>query len=214
MEVSPKSGLQTLAVATSIFKQNGSSHETRYSINVRPLPFQEQYLDPSSQRIPRAPKGSELAFVDLRDRDPKERQVSKVDSREGPSPSYDSENFPKPHPFSAEIPPFNPMNVKDLKAVRKALANKDTTVPGESANKGNREATKIRSDIGGQASRQASLEREPKVRYFDHTPTAHPAIELSVIDQKWGRLFDEGRPTERLGQFLRGLANHIVSLAK
>jgi hypothetical protein len=36
-------------------------------------------------------------------------------------------------------------------------------------------------------------------------------MELSTIDQKWGRLFNnEGNPTQRLGQFLRGLANHIV----
>lgn len=41
----------------------------------------------------------------------------------------------------------------------------------------------------------------------------YSTMELSTIDQKWGRLFDnDSRPTERLGQFLRGLANHIVSL--
>ncbi|KAG4031658.1 hypothetical protein MFRU_008g00230 [Monilinia fructicola] len=39
----------------------------------------------------------------------------------------------------------------------------------------------------------------------------YSTVELSTIDQKWGRLFDsDSRPTERLGQFLRGLANHIV----
>lgn len=37
-------------------------------------------------------------------------------------------------------------------------------------------------------------------------------VELSTIDQKWGRLFEgEHTATPRLGQFLRGLANHIVS---
>lgn len=41
----------------------------------------------------------------------------------------------------------------------------------------------------------------------------YSTLELSTIDQKWGRLFDnDSRPTERLGQFLRGLANYIVSL--
>lgn len=36
--------------------------------------------------------------------------------------------------------------------------------------------------------------------------------ELSPIDLKWGMLFDgDLNPTPRLGQFLRGLANHIVS---
>lgn len=65
------------------------------------------------------------------------------------------------------------------------------------------------------------LEKPSGVRFSDRTPTARPSpgrtfstMELSTIDQKWGRLFDnEGRPTQRLGQFLRGLANHIVSLA-
>ncbi|ESZ96847.1 hypothetical protein SBOR_2768 [Sclerotinia borealis F-4128] len=39
----------------------------------------------------------------------------------------------------------------------------------------------------------------------------YSTLELSTIDHKWGRLFDnDSRPTERLGQFLRGLANHIV----
>lgn len=38
------------------------------------------------------------------------------------------------------------------------------------------------------------------------------STEFSTIDQKWGRLFDKDvNPTPRLGQFLRGLANHIVS---
>ena len=44
-------------------------------------------------------------------------------------------------------------------------------------------------------------------------PRNYSSLELSTIDQKWGRLFDnEGNPTQRLGQFLRGLANHIVSI--
>ncbi|KAB8290240.1 hypothetical protein EYC80_011108 [Monilinia laxa] len=63
---------------------------------------------------------------------------------------------------------------------------------------------------------------KPFVRFNDRdrgyndrpTPKVHrtySTVELSTIDQKWGRLFDsDSRPTERLGQFLRGLANHIV----
>ncbi|KAG0646283.1 hypothetical protein D0Z07_8325 [Hyphodiscus hymeniophilus] len=61
-------------------------------------------------------------------------------------------------------------------------------------------------------------EKPSGVRFSDRTPTARPppgrtfsTMELSTIDQKWGRLFDnDGRPTQRLGQFLRGLANHII----
>lgn len=37
-------------------------------------------------------------------------------------------------------------------------------------------------------------------------------LELSTVDLKWGTLFDgDGKPTPRLKQILRGLANHLVS---
>jgi len=43
-----------------------------------------------------------------------------------------------------------------------------------------------------------------------HFPGSSP--ELSTVDLKWGALFDaNGNPTPRLKQFLRGLANHLVS---
>lgn len=44
---------------------------------------------------------------------------------------------------------------------------------------------------------------------------SYSTMELSTVDQKWGRLFDgDGNPTQRLGQFLRGLANHIVGFVR
>lgn len=66
---------------------------------------------------------------------------------------------------------------------------------------------------------RSPLEKPAGVRFsareFSSRPTAgrtYSTTELSTIDQKWGRLFDkEGNATTRLGQFLRGLANHIVS---
>ena len=37
--------------------------------------------------------------------------------------------------------------------------------------------------------------------------------EETPLDRTWGQLFDpNGKPTVRLGQFLRGLANHLVSI--
>jgi hypothetical protein len=62
-------------------------------------------------------------------------------------------------------------------------------------------------------------EKGSGVRFSNREPSIRPAavsrgfsgVELSTIDHKWGRLFDsEGNPTQRLGQFLRGLANHMV----
>jgi hypothetical protein len=56
---------------------------------------------------------------------------------------------------------------------------------------------------------------KPSVRFSDRRPAVsrtYSTAELSTIDQKWGRLFDkEGTPTKRLGEFLRGLANHIIN---
>ena len=60
--------------------------------------------------------------------------------------------------------------------------------------------------------REQERERERPTRPAGLART-YSTVELSTIDQKWGRLFDkEGNPTKRLGQFLRGLANHIVGL--
>ncbi|RDW82113.1 hypothetical protein BP6252_03225 [Coleophoma cylindrospora] len=65
---------------------------------------------------------------------------------------------------------------------------------------------------------ESPLEKPSNVRFSDRDPKPRPvaprtysSLELSTIDKRWGRLFDsEGNPTERLGQILRGLANHII----
>lgn len=65
------------------------------------------------------------------------------------------------------------------------------------------------------------LEKPSGVRFSDRTLPTRPAgpgglrtystLDLSAVDEKWGRLFDrEGNPTQRLGQFLRGIANHLI----
>ena len=63
------------------------------------------------------------------------------------------------------------------------------------------------------------LEKPSGVRFSDRAIPTRPgparicsaAGVSSVVDEKWGRLIDsEGNPTSRLGQFLRGLANHII----
>ncbi|TVY73342.1 hypothetical protein LSUE1_G008512, partial [Lachnellula suecica] len=66
---------------------------------------------------------------------------------------------------------------------------------------------------------RSPLEKPSGVRFSDREPRARPSAsgrtysttELSTIDQKWGRLFDSaGIPTQRLGDILRGLANHMI----
>ncbi|CAL3972824.1 unnamed protein product [Diplocarpon coronariae] len=76
----------------------------------------------------------------------------------------------------------------------------------------------LASDRGPPAP-ASPLDKSSGVRFSDHTIPARPAggdrtystLELSTVDQKWGRLFEkDGKPTQRLGQFLRGLANHMI----
>jgi hypothetical protein len=60
-------------------------------------------------------------------------------------------------------------------------------------------------------------------RYGDRTddvnrrpaaPRVHTGDEETVVEKMWQPLFDaRGEPTARLGQFLRGLALHLVSFA-
>lgn len=42
-------------------------------------------------------------------------------------------------------------------------------------------------------------------------PLVRHATELTTLEKIWGKLFENGQPTERLGQFLRGIAVHLVS---
>ena len=53
----------------------------------------------------------------------------------------------------------------------------------------------------------------PRLSSRPSSDRSYPNTEYSVVKQKWGRLFDsKGNPTQRLGQFLIGLANYIVSV--
>lgn len=37
-------------------------------------------------------------------------------------------------------------------------------------------------------------------------------MEMTTLEKIWGKLFEDGKPTKRLGQFLRGIALHLVGL--
>jgi hypothetical protein len=37
-------------------------------------------------------------------------------------------------------------------------------------------------------------------------------VEMTTLEKIWGKLFEDGKPTKRLGQFLRGIAMHLVRL--
>jgi hypothetical protein len=35
---------------------------------------------------------------------------------------------------------------------------------------------------------------------------------MTTLEKIWGKLFEEGKPTKRVGQLLRGIAVHLVSM--
>ncbi|KAL4893205.1 hypothetical protein BDV59DRAFT_178638 [Aspergillus ambiguus] len=49
------------------------------------------------------------------------------------------------------------------------------------------------------------MESRPKAPPRDAT-----VMELTTLEKIWGKLFEDGKPTERLGQFLRGIAVHLI----
>jgi predicted phosphohydrolase len=51
------------------------------------------------------------------------------------------------------------------------------------------------------------MEARPKPPSRETTLT-----EMTTLEKIWGKLFEEGRPTKRLGQLLRGIAVHLVSM--
>ncbi|TVY20742.1 hypothetical protein LARI1_G001168 [Lachnellula arida] len=65
-----------------------------------------------------------------------------------------------------------------------------------------------------QCTTRPAVSPGPARRFSEREPEREPrkkTLELSTIDLKWGTLFSsEGIPTKRLGEFLRGLANHMV----
>ncbi|GIJ98409.1 hypothetical protein Aspvir_000526 [Aspergillus viridinutans] len=57
-----------------------------------------------------------------------------------------------------------------------------------------------------QASDQGQkMEARPKPPSRDSTVT-----EMTTLEKIWGKLFEEGKPTKRLGQLLRGIAVHLI----
>lgn len=74
--------------------------------------------------------------------------------------------------------------------------------------------SKERSGVRFRAGQNAeSLKDDKKSSRPTPSGRTFSTAELTTIDQKWGTLFEVDRePTPRLGQVLKGLANHIVRI--
>lgn len=85
--------------------------------------------------------------------------------------------------------------------------------PGRYANEQSRWSRKSSPASAGERSQSLSS----KASEHSHRETRPIALsrdstvkELTTLEKIWGKLFDNGKPTERLGQFLRGIAVHLI----
>ncbi|PSK40075.1 60S ribosomal protein L23 [Elsinoe australis] len=80
--------------------------------------------------------------------------------------------------------------------------------PGSFASKETRGSRRdSKSSMSGQEDMTGSRQRQRPVRI----PSS---VEETSLEKAWKPLFDNGKPTARLGQFLRGLARHIIDDCK
>lgn len=137
------------------------------------------------------------------------KQSANVESQQKTPAGDKAESLKKPAPARVEKP--------DMPAMQRESSNTSqasTSSSSKSARSPSPHGEHVKSPP------RSPSEKLTGVRFSDR-PLPRPGasrsgnVELSTIDQKWGRLFDmEGNPTQRLGQFLRGIANHIVSIMR
>jgi hypothetical protein len=67
------------------------------------------------------------------------------------------------------------------------------------------------SEKRGSMSSQGSARSNPKMEARPKPPDRDATVtEMTTLERIWGKLFEDGKPTNRLGQFLRGIALHLV----
>ena len=149
-------------------------------------------------------------------------------------PNMHTPTYPYPEPPPARLPP-TPQNVPASPARPPKILNEsgsrdhspltqtqDTFVPINDAPPSHGPPFPPPSGLPGEPS---PLEKPipPPVAYGgeqraynkESRPFSSPdgqGIESTTLEKIWGKLFENGRPTERLGQLLRGIAVYLVSI--
>lgn len=59
-------------------------------------------------------------------------------------------------------------------------------------------------------SSQSSQKTDTRPRVLERDATV---MEMTTLEKIWGKLFEDDKPTKRLGQFLRGIAVHLVYIS-
>ena len=124
-------------------------------------------------------------------------ELLKQTGSENETLKYRQDNYDEPH-VEVYAPP-SPSHSEDMSLLNQGLKPYSPVSPSSSGTQPEEQRAGIRFSVRG-----------------DHVPNkSYPPEEQSTINQKWGRLFDdEGTPTQRLVQLLRGIGNHIVSISK
>lgn len=116
-------------------------------------------------------------------------------------------SYAEPHPMAAQHPgPAQPPNIVTENADRQSYPAQ----PGYSSGSrpSSRSTSAAHPEIRGSPLSQGSDRHQNRAA----TPSRDSIpLEMSTLEKIWGRFFENGKPTERLGQFLRGIAVHLVS---
>lgn len=109
------------------------------------------------------------------------------------APSLAGSSSPLP-PRNVYTPPSpNREQLSNISSIQNDMQDSQTDGPGEKMT----------------AERLASVTED--TRSSTMQPSHSASSSPTTLEKIWGPLFDDGKPTARLGQFLRGLALHIVS---
>ena len=115
---------------------------------------------------------------------------------------------PRPH---SESPPITSQRSESVPFVDPMSKSYDTQpYVAPSAYSGDlppRQATETFSRRRESMSSQGSHRGEARPRPPERDTTA---MEMTTLERIWGKLFEDGKPTKRLSQFLRGIAMHLV----
>lgn len=125
-----------------------------------------------------------------------------------PSPYNEPASSPSPSNMAHSYPPPPPMNMGGPDATEYPPP------PPASAYPSSPRAYTRPSPVPSERRESPASHVSDQSQRTDPRPRAPPrdvtVTELSTLEKIWGKLFADGKPTERLGQFLRGIAVHLI----
>jgi hypothetical protein len=144
-----------------------------------------------------------------------EQVLKEIESRKQPN-TFIPQHFYPPHP-----PPNAPLS--PTASVHSQPIPRDVYTPPSPQRQSEfgaespprRTAEQVRSQSpysqGSGASRRASANEANSARPVTAVKSGSPGeSEETTLEKIWGKLFEDGKPTEKLGQLLRGMAEYMV----